>query len=95
MNLPTVFDSSAVAAIFRLDTTYGGSKTHGLIAVTHADLESPQLWPPGSMVFPEPEAEAAPAAFSMESLKALLENDALNRLERNSGPTLVRGAPPK
>ena len=25
-----------VAAIFRLDTSYGGGKTHGLIALTHA-----------------------------------------------------------
>ena len=29
-------DSSAAAAIFRLDTSYGGGKTHGLIALTHA-----------------------------------------------------------
>ena len=27
---------SEVAAIFRLDTSYGGGKTHGLIALTHA-----------------------------------------------------------
>ena len=29
-------DSSAAAAIFRIDTSYGGGKTHGLIALTHA-----------------------------------------------------------
>ena len=29
-------DSSAAAAIFRLDTSYGGGKTHGLIALTNA-----------------------------------------------------------
>ena len=29
-------DSSAAAGIFRLDTSYGGGKTHGLIALTHA-----------------------------------------------------------
>src|SRR5262245_28733477 len=29
-------DASAAAAIFRLDTSYGGGKTHGLIALTHA-----------------------------------------------------------
>ena len=29
-------DPSATAAIFRLDTSYGGGKTHGLIALTHA-----------------------------------------------------------
>jgi len=29
-------DSGAAAAIFRLDTSYGGGKTHGLIALTHA-----------------------------------------------------------
>src|ERR1019366_6039844 len=29
-------DSSALACIFRLDTSYGGGKTHGLIALTHA-----------------------------------------------------------
>src|ERR1035441_2938030 len=29
-------DSTAAAAIFRLDTSYGGGKTHGLIALTHA-----------------------------------------------------------
>ena len=29
-------DSSAAACIFRLDTSYGGGKTHGLIALTHA-----------------------------------------------------------
>ncbi|MBP8258762.1 MAG: ATP-binding protein [Verrucomicrobia bacterium] len=29
-------DASASAAIFRLDTSYGGGKTHGLIALTHA-----------------------------------------------------------
>lgn len=29
-------DTGAAAAIFRLDTSYGGGKTHGLIALTHA-----------------------------------------------------------
>jgi predicted AAA+ superfamily ATPase len=29
-------DSSAASCIFRLDTSYGGGKTHGLIALTHA-----------------------------------------------------------
>jgi len=29
-------EGSAAAAIFRLDTSYGGGKTHGLIALTHA-----------------------------------------------------------
>lgn len=29
-------DPSAAACIFRLDTSYGGGKTHGLIALTHA-----------------------------------------------------------
>ena len=29
-------DSCAAACIFRLDTSYGGGKTHGLIALTHA-----------------------------------------------------------
>lgn len=29
-------DPGAAAAIFRLDTSYGGGKTHGLIALTHA-----------------------------------------------------------
>lgn len=29
-------DITAAAAIFRLDTSYGGGKTHGLIALTHA-----------------------------------------------------------
>src|SRR5260370_40494649 len=28
--------SGAVAAIFRLDTSFGGDKTHGLIALVHA-----------------------------------------------------------
>ena len=29
----------AVSAIFRLDTSYGGGKTHGLIALVHAAQE--------------------------------------------------------
>ena len=30
------YAGAEVAAIFRLDTSYGGRKTHGLIALAHA-----------------------------------------------------------
>ena len=46
-----------VASIFRLDTNYGGGKTHSLIALSHAARgmhpESVELWSPGSPVFPK------------------------------------------
>ncbi len=35
-NVPQSAVPSAAACIFRLDTSYGGGKTHGLIALTHA-----------------------------------------------------------
>ena len=49
-----------VAAIFRLDTSYGGGKTHGLIALAHAanglkgvpnvaEFVEPSLLPPGNV----------------------------------------------
>ena len=41
-----------VAAIFRLDTSYGGGKTHGLIALAHAAAGLPDVANAGEFVDP-------------------------------------------
>ncbi len=45
--------SGAVAAIFRLDTSFGGGKTHGLIALVHAVRGMSGVSNPGEFVDPE------------------------------------------
>ena len=50
-----------VAAIFRLDTSYGGGKTHGLIALAHAAKGMRGLADPEEFVEPLASSERAGA----------------------------------
>ena len=58
-----------VAAIFRLDTSYGGGKTHGLIALTHAARGMRSVSNIGEFVDPAllPESRVRVAAFDGEN----------------------------
>jgi hypothetical protein len=57
--------SGAVAAIFRLDTSFGGGKTHGLIALVHAARGMKGVANPGEFLDPAliPTGEVRVAAF--------------------------------
>jgi hypothetical protein len=59
----------AVAAIFRLDTAFGGGKTHGLIALVHAARGMPGVANPAEFVDPAllPTGEVRIAAFDGEN----------------------------
>ncbi len=58
-----------VAAIFRLDTAYGGGKTHGLIALTHAARRMPGVAHVEEFVAPDllPQGPVRVAAFDGEN----------------------------
>lgn len=59
----------SVAAIFRLDTAFGGGKTHGLIALVHAARGMPGVTNPAEFVDPAllPTGEVRIAAFDGEN----------------------------
>ena len=59
----------SVAAIFRLDTAFGGGKTHGLIALVHAARGMPGVTNPDEFVDPVllPTGEVRIAAFDGEN----------------------------
>jgi len=59
----------SVAAIFRLDTAFGGGKTHGLIALVHAARGMPGVTDPSEFVDPAllPTGEVRIAAFDGEN----------------------------
>lgn len=59
----------SVAAIFRLDTAFGGGKTHGLIALVHAARGMPGVADPGEFVDPAllPAGDMRIAAFDGEN----------------------------
>jgi hypothetical protein len=59
----------AVAAIFRLDTSFGGGKTHGLIALVHAARGMQNVANPAEFLDPGliPTAEVKVAAFDGEN----------------------------
>jgi hypothetical protein len=61
--------SGAVAAIFRLDTSFGGGKTHGLIALVHAARGMKNVSNPAEFLDPEliPTIEVKVAAFDGEN----------------------------
>ena len=61
--------SGAVAAIFRLDTSFGGGKTHGLIALVHAARGMQGVADPGEFIDPNliPGADVRIAAFDGEN----------------------------
>lgn len=61
--------SGAVAAIFRLDTTFGGGKTHGLIALVHAARGMKGVANPAEFLDPDliPISEVKVAAFDGEN----------------------------
>ena len=61
--------SGAVAAIFRLDTTFGGGKTHGLIALVHAARGMQGVANPAEFVDPSllPSGTVKVAAFDGEN----------------------------
>ena len=60
---------SAVAAIFRLDTSFGGGKTHGLIALVHAARGMTGVADPSEFIPPEliPRNPVRIAAFDGEN----------------------------
>lgn len=60
---------SGVASIFRLDTSYGGGKTHGLIALIHAAKAGQQVAGIGEFVSPQdiPKDPVRVAAFDGEN----------------------------
>lgn len=60
---------SAVSAIFRLDTSYGGGKTHGLIALVHAARGMKGVAHPAEFIDPRllPSGEVRIAAFDGEN----------------------------
>ncbi|MBR0679338.1 ATP-binding protein [Roseomonas eburnea] len=62
-------NGGSVAAIFRLDTTFGGGKTHGLIALVHAARGMPGVANPEEFVDPDllPKGEVRIAAFDGEN----------------------------
>ena len=59
----------AVGAIFRLDTSYGGGKTHGLIALTHAAQGMPGVSDVAEFIDPKllPSGPVRVAAFDGEN----------------------------
>jgi predicted AAA+ superfamily ATPase len=59
----------AVSAIFRLDTSYGGGKTHGLIALVHAARGMQGVADPSEFLDPNiiPAGDAKVAAFDGEN----------------------------
>lgn len=59
----------AVAAIFRLDTSFGGGKTHGLIALVHAARGMPGVDDPAEFIEPSliPQEAVRIAAFDGEN----------------------------
>ena len=59
----------SVAAIFRLDTSFGGGKTHGLIALVHAARGMQGVTNPGEFIDPDliPSGEVRVAAFDGEN----------------------------
>jgi hypothetical protein len=61
--------SGAVAAIFRLDTSFGGGKTHGLIALVHAARGMRGVARPDEFIDPDliPTGEINVAAFDGEN----------------------------
>src|SRR5690606_2133772 len=61
--------SGAVAAIFRLDTSFGGGKTHGLIALVHAARGMKGVANPGEFIDPAllPSETVKIAAFDGEN----------------------------
>ena len=82
MAVPTIFETCRprddvlagvadgdVASIFRLDTSYGGGKTHGLIALAHAARGLDGVENPGEFVEPSvlPEDAVRVAAFDGEN----------------------------
>lgn len=60
---------SSVAAIFRLDTSFGGGKTHGLIALVHAARGMKGVVNPGEFIDPEllPGGDVRVAVFDGEN----------------------------
>ena len=60
---------SAVAAIFRLDTSFGGGKTHGLIALVHTARGMKGVANPAEFIDPDliPSGEVRIAAFDGEN----------------------------
>ncbi|MDO9713493.1 ATP-binding protein [Paracraurococcus lichenis] len=60
---------ASVAAIFRLDTSFGGGKTHGLIALVHAARGMPGVVDPAEFVAPAliPQEAVRIAAFDGEN----------------------------
>jgi hypothetical protein len=58
-----------VAAIFRLDTSFGGGKTHGLIALVHAARGMPGVDDPSEFIDPTliPQETVRVAAFDGEN----------------------------
>lgn len=61
--------SGAVSAIFRLDTSFGGGKTHGLIALVHAARGMKAVAGPSEFIDPAliPSGEVRIAAFDGEN----------------------------
>ena len=61
--------SGAVSAIFRLDTSFGGGKTHGLIALVHAARGMKGVVNPAEFINPTliPAGEVRVAAFDGEN----------------------------
>jgi len=59
----------SVAAIFRLDTSFGGGKTHGLIALVHAARGMPGVADPSEFIDPAliPQTPVRIAAFDGEN----------------------------
>jgi hypothetical protein len=60
---------ASVAAIFRLDTSFGGGKTHGLIALVHAARGMPGVNDPSEFIDPAliPQEPVRVAAFDGEN----------------------------
>jgi hypothetical protein len=60
---------ASVAAIFRLDTSFGGGKTHGLIALVHAARGMPGVNDPSEFIDPAliPQETVRVAAFDGEN----------------------------
>ena len=94
-----------VAAIFRLDTSYGGGKTHGLIALTHAarglgtvpnigatDTEY-EIWQVPSAATPQVKAAVRMAGLRGRNLE-LVEHRVVRRLAK-AGARLSRAVDEK
>jgi hypothetical protein len=89
----------AVAAIFRLDTSFGGGKTHGLIALVHAARGMIGVANPGEFLDPAliPTGEVRIAAFDGENaegreLKALRAAFAAPATSALTQPAIVTAA---